>query len=62
MNIRILGLGKYLPAEKIENSFFASHFGLSEEDDIFRRSGVRTRHRADRSSGGDYGKDGGDCD
>ena len=50
MNIQILGLGKYLPTEKIENSFFASHFGLSE-DDIFRQSGVRTRHRADRTSG-----------
>ena len=50
MNIRILGLGKYLPAQKIENSFFASHFNLSEEE-IFRRSGVRTRHRADRSLG-----------
>ena len=50
MNIRILGLGKYLPAQKIENSFFASHFNLSEEE-IFRRSGVRTRHRADRTLG-----------
>ena len=45
MSIRIIGFGKYLPQNKVENSFFATHFGETEEN-IFSQSGVIIRHKA----------------
>lgn len=50
MTIQIIGFGKYLPQNKLENSFFAKHFSESENV-IFSQTGVLTRHKAEGSLG-----------
>jgi 3-oxoacyl-[acyl-carrier-protein] synthase-3 len=45
LGARIAGTGTYVPAEVLDNDFFASYLDTSS-DWIIPRTGIRTRHRA----------------